>query len=121
MLYKLLRESTAPNLMDTHPRDGGVVFQIDGNFGAGTAITLMLVQEEQDQVILLPACPPDWKEGSLCGVCLKGNATLSFDWKDGRVTRMRVSSAGPYSRTFLVNETAVRIDLNGGEKIIDLQ
>ncbi len=120
MLYKLLRESTAPNLMDTHPRDGGVVFQIDGNFGACAAITLMLVQEEQDQVILLPACPADWKEGSLKGVRLKGNAKLSFDWQGGRVKSIRIAADGHYRRTLLVNETAVRVELNGGEKIIDL-
>jgi alpha-L-fucosidase 2 len=120
MLYKLLRESTAPNLMDTHPRDGGAVFQIDGNFGACAAITLMLIQEDEEQVILLPACPADWQEGSLKGVRLKGNAKLSFDWQGGRVKSIRIAADGHYRRTLLVNETAVRVELNGGEKIIDL-
>ena len=50
-LKKLFLQSTAPNLMDTHPRRNGCVFQIDGNFGGTAAIANMLVQDRG-------ACPP---------------------------------------------------------------
>ncbi|MBQ6363136.1 MAG: glycoside hydrolase family 95 protein [Lachnospiraceae bacterium] len=118
MLHKLLRESTAPNLMDTHPLGNGAVFQIDGNLGACAAITLMLVQEEADKVILLPACPDDWTEGELTGVRLKGNASLSFSWQDGRVTQMTVTrmggtSADAYHRDFIVNGNVVKVEPDG--------
>ena len=118
MLHKLLRESTAPNLMDTHPLGNGAVFQIDGNLGACAAITLMLVQEEADKVILLPACPDDWTEGELTGVRLKGNATLSFSWQDGRVTQMTVTRMGgtpadAYHRDFIVNGNVVKVEPDG--------
>ena len=118
MLHKLLRESTAPNLMDTHPLGNGAVFQIDGNLGACAAITLMLVQEEADKVILLPACPDDWTEGELTGVRLTGNASLSFSWQDGRVTQMTVTrmggtSADAYHRDFIVNGNVVKVEPDG--------
>ncbi|MBQ9644125.1 MAG: glycoside hydrolase family 95 protein [Lachnospiraceae bacterium] len=126
MLHKLLAESTAPNLMDTHPLGAGAVFQIDGNLGACAAITLMLVQEEDGpgedgKVILLPACPADWTEGELTGVRLKGNAVLSFRWKNGRVTQMSVSQtrdtrSRAYHRDFIVNGKIVPVSLQGTEE-----
>ena len=126
MLHKLLAESTAPNLMDTHPLGSGAVFQIDGNLGACAAITLMLVQEEDGpgedgKVILLPACPADWTEGELSGVRLKGNAVLGFRWKNGRVTQMSVSQtrdtrSRAYRRDFIVNGKIVPVCLQGTEE-----
>ena len=78
----------------------------------------MLVQEEADKVILLPACPDDWTEGELTGVRLKGNASLSFRWENGRVTQMTVTrmggtSADAYHRDFIVNGNVVKVEPDG--------
>ncbi|MBQ4321120.1 MAG: glycoside hydrolase N-terminal domain-containing protein, partial [Oscillospiraceae bacterium] len=47
-------------------------FQIDGNFGAASAIMEMLIWNEGDEVRLLPALPSDWDHGSVSGICLHG-------------------------------------------------
>lgn len=85
MLKHLFVQSTFDNLMDSHPYGDGAVFQIDGNLGGCDAILQMLVQDDGERVLLLPACPPEWQEGELKGVRLKGKAVLSFKWSKTEV------------------------------------
>ena len=75
-----------PNLFCAHPP-----FQIDGNFGACSGILEMLVQIGEDgEPIFLPALPSSWCEGSLTGMRLPGNRVLSLQWKDCKVTDVRI-------------------------------
>jgi len=95
MLKHLFEQSTFDNLMDNHPYAGGAVFQIDGNLGGCDAILQMLVQDDGERVLLLPACPKEWREGSLRGVRLKGNAALDLEWSAGRVHAV-ISAESPW-------------------------
>lgn len=87
----LFRQSTFPNLMDTHPPG---VFQIDGNLGAANGMLEALVQshwmQDAAEIELLPALPPQWTEGELHGIHLRGGAVADMTWKDGRVVSMRL-------------------------------
>ena len=86
-LRKLFNNSTLNNLFDNHPP-----FQIDGNFGATSAIAEMLIQARNGKVFLLPALPKQWPCGCIEGVCLPGNATATLCWNDGRVTEFTVTT-----------------------------
>lgn len=86
----LLRDSTLPNMLDTHPP-----FQIDGNFGGAAGIIECLVQSHEMLIRdkmpnirilrLLPSCPTMWQKGEVKGVKCRGGFELDFKWDDGHI------------------------------------
>jgi alpha-L-fucosidase 2 len=90
-LQVMFRQSTFPNLMDTHPPG---IFQIDGNLGAANGMLEALVQSrwmpDAVEVELLPALPEQWSEGSVEGVHIRGGATIDMRWTAGKIVSMKV-------------------------------
>src|SRR5258708_7605118 len=83
-----------PNLLSAGPP-----FQIDGNFGATAGIAEMLIQSHAGYIELLPAMPNAWKSsGQVKGLKARGNFTLDFQWKDGKITEYRVTSPDHHHR-----------------------
>lgn len=111
----LLTGSTFPNLMDNHPMGDGFVFQIDGNFGASAALVEMLVQCHTDTVYLLPALPGQMKTGAVRGLRLRGGKVLDMEWKDSKVTRVRVVSGYGSGMRLYVNGMEKEVTLKAGE------
>jgi len=82
-LTELLRHSIHDNLLDIHPP-----FQIDGNFGAAEGIKEMLAQSHRGLIDILPALPPDWQQGHVRGIVLRGNIKANLSWSNGRLDQL---------------------------------
>lgn len=114
--YKLLTELLKPTIKTdiNYGAGGGVYpnllsagppFQIDGNFGATAGIAEMLVQSHEGFINLLPAIPDEWKSsGAVRGLKSRGNLTINFAWKDGKVTSYKIT--GPVVKK-------VKLKING--------
>ncbi len=75
------------NLFDAHPP-----FQIDGNFGALSGMSEMLLQSQSGEISLLPAIPDDWAEGKISGLKARGNFEIAMNWKNKQITTASILS-----------------------------
>ncbi|MEN0052561.1 MAG: glycoside hydrolase family 95 protein [Mucilaginibacter sp.] len=97
-----------PNLLSAGPP-----FQIDGNFGTTAGIAEMLIQSHAGYIDLLPAIPDSWKDsGSVKGLKARGNFTVDFAWKAGKITGYKITSA---------NARKVKVKVNGEVKEVMTQ
>jgi len=104
---KMVGGGTYPNLMDAHPP-----FQIDGNFGATAGIIEMLVQSHDGEILLLPALPEQWKSGSIKGVKARGGFTLDIEWKEGKLSLVKVTPLKGQKTKLVYKEKTWEVNTN---------
>jgi alpha-L-fucosidase 2 len=94
-----------PNLFDAHPP-----FQIDGNFGATSGITEMLLQSHAGEIHLLPALPRAWPDGEITGLRARGGVQVDISWRGGRL-----------ASALLRADAETRCQVRHGERMVTLQ
>ena len=103
----LLVNLIAPNLFDRVSPGG--CFMIDGNLGYTAGVCEMLLQSHAGEIHLLPALPKAWPAGKVTGLRARGGFTVDIEWKDGKVSSWRITSAEPRE---------VKVRINGESKTV---
>ncbi|KAI8625528.1 glycoside hydrolase family 95 protein [Xylariaceae sp. FL1651] len=85
-------------------------FQIDANFGLAGAILSMLVVDlplphgstKERTVVLGPAIPATWGNGSVSGLRIRGGGSVNFKWDDSGIATEATPTTSTKSRSKIV-------------------
>ena len=109
----LITTSTLPNMFDLCPP-----FQIDGNLGSPAAMTEMLVQSTDKEILVLPALPSQWPSGSITGVRVRGGGRVDLKWKDGKLTECKLTADKAVQYQVHYGGKSTAIWLHPGELVV---
>lgn len=105
---------TYDNLFCSHPP-----FQIDGNWGGTSGINEMLLQSHDGFIDFIPAIPGCWEKGSFEGLRVRGGATVSLEWENGKATTGSIKAG--FANNFRIKmpkrTNSVKVVRNGNSKL----
>ncbi len=107
------------NLFGLHPPLGETegeleVFQIDGNLGAAAGIAEILLQSHLDEILLLPALPEEWENGSVAGLKARGGFEVNMDWNSGKLVLAKLKPVKTGRVTVKYGEASVEFSAEAG-------
>ena len=64
------------------------IFSYDGNPAGAAGMAELLVQSHEGYVEFLPALPSKWHTGQFAGLCVRGGAEASAQWRQGKAVEL---------------------------------
>lgn len=121
----LMSDFARENLLSISPKGiAGApydIFIFDGNAAGAAGIAEMLVQGHEGYVELLPCLPEEWKDGSFSGLCVKGGAEVSAEWKDTHIRKASLKATGDgLFRLRVPSDRTYAVSLNGRKTVQNL-
>lgn len=103
------------NLFGAHPP-----FQIDSNFGVCAGIAEMLMQSTMERIILLPAVPTAFGDGSIRGLKARGGLTVSVIFSSDQLREAVIegNSQSCQERVICYGKYRKKIQIQKDEKVI---
>lgn len=108
------------NLLTVSP--GGIagasndIYSFDGNTAGAAGMAEMLVQNHEGYVEFLPCLPKEWKDGHFKGLCIRGGAEASADWKSSVIGYASLKAMADNDFTLKVPQgKKYKVTLNGVE------
>ncbi len=94
------------------------IFNMDISGGLPALVAEMLVMSSSDEVVLLPALPDQWKQGSVDGILTRSGVTIGLTWEDSQVQSVRLFASRD-TRFTLKNGTGddQEVSLKAGESL----
>jgi len=114
LIQTLMRNEVLPNLFDKCE----ILFNIDGNFGAPSAMAEMLIQSHLDTIFLLPALPDAWQSGNIKGLKARGNYEFDFIWNNGAVESGTILASHQDTCRLVFNDCFVEFLAYPGEEYV---
>ncbi len=113
-----IADATLDNLLGVNRNSRPIAFQVDSNFGGIAAITEMLIQSTEDEIVLLPALPAEWSSGSIDGVRTRNGCTVGLSWENDVVTGLEIISQENQAITVRqgISGTRETVCLNANER-----
>jgi alpha-L-fucosidase 2 len=103
-------DRTYPNMFDAHPP-----FQIDGNFGGTSGMTEMLLLSYNDEILILPALPKAWPNGSVKGLKARGGIGVDLAWREGNPEQLTLRAAKAIKTRLVHGAQTLDVALKAGE------
>ena len=114
---RLVKPNMASVMSDESSMWGGE-WELDGNTGLTSAMAELLVQSFEGEVILLPALPEEWKDGSLRGIGIRGGHHMNLTWKDGQPVRVELLAGQDERITVRFREMQHTVECRAGETAV---
>lgn len=77
----------------------------------------MLLQSQNGEIVLLPALPSAWPDGSVRGLKARGGFEVDIAWRGGKLTGATLHSTWGADPQVRWGDTARRIALRKGEAV----
>lgn len=131
----LMKNLARENLLSISPKGiAGApydIFIFDGNAAGAAGIGEMLVQLIEDGdyktpkpetgfIKLLPCLPEEWKDGSFEGLCVKGGAEISAEWKDSQIKKASLKATADGLFRMQIPEGLTSTKINGKKVQLNL-